>query len=83
MSMKRVFIFLLVSLTIAGAPAFANQPNGSVISKRQLNGCMVKRMGSNKALSYNDAMRICKEQLQPGKESLAAINQVEPAVKVR
>ena len=82
--MKGIVALLLVSTLIAGVPAVAIPPNSqSAISKRQLYGCMAKRMGAIRSLSYNDAMRLCKEQLQPSKESLASISQVEPAVKAR
>jgi hypothetical protein len=30
-------------------------------------------MGADKTLSYNDAMRVCKEANQPAKQALASI----------
>jgi hypothetical protein len=82
--MKRIAALLLISTLIAGAAAVASPPNSQGATlKRQLNECMAKRMGANRTLSYNDAMRACKELLQPGKESLASINQVQPAANNR
>ena len=42
---------------------------------------MVRRMGADKTLSYNDAMRMCKERIQPSKEALASVNPGEPGTK--
>lgn len=64
----------LCGVIFAGAHAVAAPPaSQSVILKRQLYGCMVRRMGADKALSYNQAMRGCKERIQPAKEALASI----------
>jgi hypothetical protein len=52
-----------------------------VIAKRQLSECMAKRMSANKSLSYYDAMRFCKERLQPPKDTLAAINPTDTGTK--
>jgi len=38
-------------------------------------------MSANKNLSYNDAMRLCKEHLQPPKDTLAAISPVDNGTK--
>jgi hypothetical protein len=37
-------------------------------------------MSADRSLSYNDAMRACKERLQPPKD-LASINPIEAATK--
>jgi hypothetical protein len=63
------FSSLLLGAHIAGA-----QPQSpAVIAKHQLVECMTKRMSASRTLSYNEAMRACKERLQPPKE-VAAIN---------
>ena len=66
---------------LASAAASAQPQNPAVIAKRQLSECMAKRMSANKNLSYNDAMRLCKEHLQPPKDTLAAISPVDNGTK--
>jgi hypothetical protein len=59
---------------ILGAQTAGAQPESpAVIAKHQLVECMTKRMSASRTLSYNEAMRACKERLQPPKE-VAAIN---------
>ena len=74
--MKRsVKLIGLCSLVLVGAHALAAQPaSQSAMIKRQISNCMTRRMGVNRTLSYNDAMRMCKERVQPAKEALASIN---------
>jgi Flp pilus assembly protein TadD len=67
------------SSLILGAHAVVAQPESpAVLAKHQLTECMTKRMSANKTLSYNDAMRACKERLQPPKD-VASINPVPAA----
>ena len=71
----------LCSIVLA-APATAAPPESqSVALKRQINNCMVRRMGADKTLSYNDAMRVCKEQNQPAKPALASITPSDAGTK--
>jgi len=74
--MKRFMTLIgLCSVVLAGAHAVAAQPASvSANFKRQINDCMTRRMGANRSLSYNDAMRMCKERVQPAKEALASIS---------
>jgi hypothetical protein len=73
---------LLCSLLLVGADAVAAPPAGqAAVIKRQLHECMARRMGANKMLSYNDALRTCKERAQPAKESLASIGPSESGTK--
>jgi hypothetical protein len=66
---------------ILGAQTIGAQPERpAIIAKHQLSECMSKRMSANRNLSYNDAMRACKERLQPPKD-LAAINPIETETK--
>jgi hypothetical protein len=70
--MKR-FVAIGLCSALLGAHALAAPPASQAsIIKRQLHECMARRMGANKMLSYNDAMRTCKERAQPAKESLAS-----------
>jgi hypothetical protein len=69
------------SSLLLGAQTIGAQPESpAVIAKHQLSECMSKRMSADRNLSYNDAMRSCKERLQPPKD-LAAINPIETATK--
>jgi hypothetical protein len=79
--MKRFLKAITCCSLILGAETISAQPESpAVIAKRQLSECMSRRMSTNRSLSYNDAMRACKERLQPPKD-LAAINPVETAIK--
>jgi hypothetical protein len=75
----------LVAITccslLIGAQTVGAQPErAAVLAKHQLSECMTKRMSANRNLSYNDAMRACKERAQPPKD-LASINPVETGTK--
>jgi len=66
---------------ILGAQTAGAQPETpALIAKHQLSECMAKRMSANRTLSYNDAMRACKERLQPPKD-VASINPVTSEAK--
>ena len=70
------------SVLLVGTHAVAAPPASQAAAmKRQLHECMARRMGANKMLSYNDAMRTCKERAQPAKESLASIGSNESGTK--
>ncbi len=71
--MKRIMFTIGFSLLLVGTQASQAQPESrAVIAKQQLSECMNKRMSSSKAVSYNEAMRACKQLLQPPKDTLAA-----------
>jgi len=59
--------------------ALAQPESAAVIAKRQLSECMSRRMSADRSLSYNDARRVCKNRLQPPKDTLASI--VDTAAK--
>lgn len=63
----------LSSLILGAQTAGAQPESAAIIAKHQLIECMTKRMSANRTLSYNDAMRACKERLQAPKE-VASIN---------
>jgi hypothetical protein len=82
LALKRLPAIGLCSVLLLGAHAMAAPPaRQAVIMKRQLVECMIKRMGANRTLSYNDAMRTCKESIQPAKEALASIGPGESGTK--
>jgi hypothetical protein len=72
----------LCGVMFVGAHALATPPTSqAVMVKRQLSECMARRMGANRTLSYNEAMRTCKERAQPAKEALASIGPNESGTK--
>jgi hypothetical protein len=74
--MKRIFKAVACGGLVLGAPTIVARPESpAVIAKHQLNECMTKRMSADRSLSYNEAMRACKERLQPPKD-LASINPI-------
>jgi len=80
--MKRFAAIGLCGTLLVGAHALAAPPASQAsIIKRQLHECMARRMGANRTLSYNDALRTCKERAQPPKESLASIGPSESGTK--
>jgi hypothetical protein len=45
--------------------ADASTQSASVANKRQMAGCMTKRMSASRTVSYNDAKKACTAQLKP------------------
>jgi hypothetical protein len=81
-ALKRFPAIGLCSVLLLGAHAVAAPPaRQAAIMKRQLVECMIKRMKANRTLSYNDAMRTCKESTQPVNEALASIGPSESGTK--
>jgi hypothetical protein len=79
--MKSSWMAIIWSSLLIGAQTVNAQPERpAVLAKHQLSECMTKRMSANRSLSYNDAMRTCKERLQPPKD-LASINPSETGTK--
>ena len=70
-------LFLLSSATAASEPA-----GSAALLRQQISDCMSKKMGANKTLSYNEAMRACKALLQPSKETIASNGAAAPAGKL-
>jgi hypothetical protein len=69
------------SLIVAAQVVGAQPQSAAIIAKHQLSECMSKQMSANRSLSYNDAMRACKQRLQPPKDTLAAINPTDTGTK--
>ena len=68
------------SLILAAQTTAALPESPAAIAKHQLSECMSKRMSVDRSLSYNEAMRVCKERLQPPKD-LASINPIGSEIK--
>ena len=63
----------LSSAVLVGTYTVAAPPmSHAALFKRQLSDCMTRRMGADRTQSYKDAMRTCKDRLQPSKEALAS-----------
>jgi hypothetical protein len=75
--MKRFLTAVGSILILSAYAATATPERAAVVAKRQLSECMTKHMSADRNLSYNDARRVCKEHLQPPKDTLAAINPVD------
>jgi hypothetical protein len=46
---------------------------------RQLSDCMTKRMAASRTISYNDAAKVCKDQLGSQQQALSARNAAQAA----
>jgi|HubBroStandDraft_2_1064218.scaffolds.fasta_scaffold21999_2 hypothetical protein len=69
------------SLIVAAQVVGAQPQSAAVIARHQLSECMSKQMSADRSLSYNDAMRLCKQRLQPPKDTLASINPTDSGTK--
>ena len=83
-TMQRFITAVGMSLLLLSSvhSALAQPPQSrSAMLKRQMNECMIRRMSANKTVTYNEAMRACKERVQPAKEALASINAADSPSK--
>jgi hypothetical protein len=62
-----VVVMSLGLMSLAGAADASPRP---LSAKRQLVMCMTKRMSDSKTLSYNEASKLCKEQLEAQRATL-------------
>jgi hypothetical protein len=78
---------LMAALGLSGAMLMGNfaaavEPaNRPPIAKHRVLDCMSKRMSADKAISYNDAMKACKDLALVGKLALTSNNPIELAAK--
>jgi hypothetical protein len=81
--MKRFMTAIgLSSVVLLGAHAVAAPPaSQAALLRRQINDCMTRRMGADRFLSYKDAMRTCKDRIQPAKEALASNSPTDSGAK--
>jgi hypothetical protein len=68
-------------LILTSELAAAADSTSPAMIRQQISDCMTKKMGADRTLSYNDAMRTCKARLQPPKETLASNGAAPPASK--
>jgi hypothetical protein len=63
--MHPVMVIAMAGMIFVGGQAFAgNALSQAAMNRRQLINCMNKTMSSNKAISYNEATKVCKDQLK-------------------
>jgi hypothetical protein len=75
--MNRVLTAIAMTGLLVGARALAVDSIGqSTMSKRQLIaqmvGCMRKQMSANNTISYNEAMKACKDQISKQSDNSAS-----------
>jgi hypothetical protein len=68
-------VIALSGVILVGTEAYAGDSTSQrVMSKRetiaQVIGCMKKRMSANQSRSYNDAMKVCKDQINKESDNL-------------
>jgi hypothetical protein len=80
--MKQLISAIGFGVLLASAQVTNAQPeSAAALAKHQLSECMSKRMSASKTVSYNEAMRTCKDLLQPPKGTLASNGPGETSVK--
>jgi hypothetical protein len=75
--MNHVFTAIAMTGLLIGAQALAVDSTGQpTMSKRQLIaqmvGCMRKQMSANNTISYNEAMKACKDQISKQTDNSAS-----------
>jgi hypothetical protein len=74
MDNRRIMRALAAAICLfAGSGIAMAATPGSVAFRHELNRCMTRHMVADRRLSYNDAARLCRDQLRDGSpEKLAA-----------
>jgi hypothetical protein len=82
---RGVTAIAMAGLLLVAAQAVAIDGGQPALTKRQMLtqviGCMKKRMAASRTISYNDAAKVCKEQLKQSDNSsrlVAADTPVRP-----
>ena len=74
--MNHVLTAIAMTGLLIGAQALADSTGQPTISKRQLIaqllGCMRKQMSANNTISYNEAMKACKDQISKQTDNSAS-----------
>ena len=79
--MKRVVMMITAAgVILLGVQALAADPPGhSKNFRRQMVGCVIKRMSASRTVSYNEATKACREQFKPQNDDLASNTPTKPA----
>ena len=78
--MKRVLAMITVAgVMLLGVQALAADPSSQAKNyRRQIVGCVIKRMSASRTVSYNEATKACKEQFKPQNDDLASNTPIKP-----
>ena len=63
---------VLIGALLANAQTVALDLTQSPVNKKQISGCMTKRMLADRTVSYNNARKACTEQLKALNASMAS-----------
>ena len=78
--MNRALIAIgVTSALLMVAQACADPANRPQTPRRQLMDCMSRRMSADRTLSYNDAVKRCKEQMKTQDAAVISSNPAKPA----
>ena len=62
---RELTVIAMTGMMFVGAQVLAgNSRNQAALNRRHVIDCMSKRMSANKAVSYNEAAKACKDQLK-------------------
>jgi hypothetical protein len=76
---RTLAIIAMTGTILMGSPAPAvNSMSPSALVRRQLAVCMTKHMSADRTLSYNEATKMCKDQLKSRTDTMAAANVTKP-----
>jgi hypothetical protein len=71
---------VITGVALLSARAFAAEPlNRPASNRHQLLACMTKRMSASRTVSYNEAARLCKDQLKAQNTPPASSAAVKPS----
>jgi hypothetical protein len=78
--MKRLVTMITAAgVMLLGVQALAADPPSQAKNyRRQIVGCIIKRMSASKTVSYNAATKACKEQVKPQNDDLASNTPIKP-----
>ena len=78
--MNRVLTAMAVTgVVLMGAQAFADPRSQPQTPRHQLMDCMTRRMSADKKLAYNQAAKLCKEQLKTQNGAITPSNPAKSA----
>lgn len=67
------------ALLMVGQACAADPGNRPQTPRRQLMDCMTRRMSADRTLSYNEAVKRCKEQMKTKDAAALSSNPAKPA----
>jgi hypothetical protein len=70
---RMMTVIAMAGLLLVAAQAVAADPGQPALTRRQMVtqiiGCMKKRMSASRTISYNEAAKVCKDQLKQSDSS--------------